>query len=440
MFNRTIDFLQNHIWRLRFESLPPHRRWLLRPLRVVVLAVRGFDEDRIHVRASALTYYTLLSVVPTLAVAFGVAQGFGLEEVLERVIRTSIRGQDEAVDQLVIWARSLLANTRGGIIAGIGVVLLFWSVVRLLGTVELSFNDIWGLPRGRALGRRILDYLAIMLLAPVLLTASGSLTANFDDIATRLSGFVINVVPGGLIRVLLSFLAAGALFAFLYRFMPNTTVRFRAAALGGAVAGVAFTFMQWAYVKAQVELAQANAVYGTLSALPLFLIWLQLSWLVILIGAEIAYAVDNEETYAAERNFDHLSLHVQHVLALWTMQRIASRFHAGEAPYTSTALAHAMGVPVRIVRKTLYELVEAGVLSCIEGDRTAESTFVPTRSTEHVTIKWVLDALHHAGKEPTFELESTELATIQGKLEELDRCLASSPGNIPLHEVHARSS
>jgi membrane protein len=435
MFNRTIDFLQNHIWRLRFEDMPTHQRWLLRPLRVIVLAVRGFDEDRIHVRASALTYYTLLSVVPALAVAFGIAQGFGLEDILERVIRSSIRGQEDVVDHIVTWAQSLLSETRGGIVAGIGVVFLFWSIVRLLGTVELSFNDIWGLPRGRGFARRVLDYLAITLLAPILLVVSGNVTTNLNDLASRATGNLVHVAPGGVAGVLVSLLAATTLFTFMYRFMPNTSVRFRAAALGGAVAGCAFQIMQWAYVRAQVELARANAVYGTFSALPLFLIWLQLSWLVILIGAEIAYAVDNEETYAAERSFSNVSLHVQRILALWLTQKIAKRFHAGEAPYTSVELAHALGVPARIVRKVLYDLVAAGVLSSHEHGRTADATFQPTRSTESLTVKWVLDALHHAGHEPTFELRSEELTSIRSALEEIDRLIRTSPANAPLHEL-----
>ncbi|MBW1797871.1 MAG: YihY/virulence factor BrkB family protein, partial [Deltaproteobacteria bacterium] len=171
-----IDFLTHGVWRVRLGTLPRNKSFLLKQLRIIILAFRGFAEDKCYLRASALTFYTLLSVVPAAALAFGVAKGFGLQKLLEKELMDKLKGQEEVVNQIINFANSMLDETRGGLIAGIGVVLLFWLIIKLLGNIEESFNDIWGIKQARTYGRKLSDYLSVMLICPVLLILSGSIT------------------------------------------------------------------------------------------------------------------------------------------------------------------------------------------------------------------------------------------------------------------------
>jgi membrane protein len=182
-----IDFITHGIWRIRLGTLPRNRSFLLKQLRIIILAFRGFAEDKCYLRASALTFYSLLSVVPAAALAFGVAKGFGLQKLLEKELIDKLKGQEEVVNQIVTFANSMLEETRGGLIAGIGVALLFWLTIKLLGNIEESFNDIWGIKQPRSYGRKLSDYLSVMLICPVLLILSGSITVFITTQITQIT-------------------------------------------------------------------------------------------------------------------------------------------------------------------------------------------------------------------------------------------------------------
>ncbi|MDD5775275.1 MAG: YihY/virulence factor BrkB family protein, partial [Candidatus Omnitrophica bacterium] len=175
MIKKALSFIQTDIWRIRSAALPKRKSFFLKLLRIVLLGVRNFDQDKCNLRASALTYYSLLSIVPILAVAFGIAKGFGLEKLLEKVIIERLPGQEEIVSNMIGFSHALLENTKGGLVAGIGVAVLLWTVIKVLGNIEKSFNDIWGIKKMRTMGRRFADYLSIMFICPVLLIlASGT--------------------------------------------------------------------------------------------------------------------------------------------------------------------------------------------------------------------------------------------------------------------------
>jgi membrane protein len=438
MVDRLVHFLTHRIWRIRLGEQPLRQRVFLRPVRVLLLSFRGFQEDRIQIRASALTFYTLLSVVPVMAVTLGIAKGFGLDEALEVALRENLQGQDEILEQIITYSNRLLAETRGGVVAGVGVAFLFWAVIRLLRTIELSFNDIWGIHKARNLSRRTLDYLALMLIAPVLLTISGTLTALLSGGASRILAYVPVLDPasgGALVGRVLPFVAVTALFWLLYRFMPNTGVTLKASAFGALVAGVVYQITQSGYFLFQRFLSGYNAVYGTLTALPLFLIWLQLSWLVILFGAEISFAVDNEETYALERDWSGVSQRFRRLLALRFVESIARRFEQEEEPASAAELSHELAIPVRLVRKVLFDLVTAGLVVEFQAPGVAESRFQPARPTEGLTVQAVLEALEHAGREPDLTLRDEEFVLLTEKLRRFDDMVSSSPENVPLSDL-----
>ena len=173
---RIIDFIRQDLWRFRLNELPRKKSFLIKQLRIVILSFRGFDEDKCNLRASALTFYSLMSIVPAAAMAFGVAKGFGLQKLLEKELFEKLKGQEEVITWVITFANSMLENTKGGLIAGIGIAVLFWLILKLLGNIENSFNDIWGIQHPRKLGRKLSDYLAVMFVCPILLVMSSSIT------------------------------------------------------------------------------------------------------------------------------------------------------------------------------------------------------------------------------------------------------------------------
>src|SRR3972149_3873262 len=287
---KIISFIKTDIWRIRLEELPRQKSFFIKQLRIFLLAFRGFTEDKCQLRASALTFYSMLSIVPVIALIFAIGKGFGLEKLLEKQLSTMLKGQQEVMQQVLTFANSLLENTSGGLIAGVGVVLLLYAVMQVLSNIENSFNDIWQIKRDRSFVRKFSDYLSIMLIAPVLIIMSGSITIFITTQITRITesieliGFFSPLIF--LLLKLLPYCMIWLLFTFIYIVMPNTKVNFKSALIAGIIAGTIFQVSEWAYISFQIGVAKYNAIYGSFAAMPLFLIWLQTSWLIVLFGAE----------------------------------------------------------------------------------------------------------------------------------------------------------
>ena len=209
MFSRLVNFLKTDIWRLRLKNLPRRKSFLIRQLRIIVLAVRGFDEDKCKFRASALTFYSLLSIVPVIAMMFGIAKGFGLEKRVQEEILAKVQTDEQKLvaTKVIEFANSLLDNTSGGFIAGIGVVFLFWAIIKLLSNIENSFNSIWGVKIPRSFGRRFSDYLSVVLVCPFLIVLAGSATVVISSqIRQFIENYSLSSFIGPVVLVLLRLL------------------------------------------------------------------------------------------------------------------------------------------------------------------------------------------------------------------------------------------
>ncbi len=433
----VVEFLRTDVWRIRASRLPRRKSFWIRQLRIILLALRGFGEDKCQLRASALTFYTLLSIVPVVAMAFGVAKGFGLERLLEAQLLARMPGQEEVVQQIIGFARNLLDNTRGGVIAGIGVALLFWTVVKVLGNIESSFNDIWGIKKGRSLARKFSDYISFMLICPIALIASGSLTVLISSrVAALVERFALLGFLGPVILRLLTFLPFVLLwgvFTFVYMFMPNTRVRLRAGLTAGVVAGSIYQVMQWFYIAFQIGLSKYNAIYGSFAALPLFLTWLQISWLVVLFGAEISFAEQNVETYEFEPDCLKASRAMKKRLAVWITQVCVRRFVEGAPPPTAEEISRDLEIPIRLVHELAYDLVEVGILA--EVRRGEETALHPARDVGDLRIVTVLEALDGKGIAELPVASTREIARIQACLKTLEASMASMPENALLKDL-----
>jgi membrane protein len=439
MLTKWLDFVKTDIWRMRLKDHPRGKSLLIRLVRIVVLAVRGFDENKCMFRASALTFYTLLSIVPIIALMFGIAKGFGLQKQVEEQLLAKMAGQTEVVTKIIDFANSLLANTSGGVVAGFGVVFLFWTILRVLSNIERSFNDIWGVVKPRSFGRKFGDYLSTILVCPILLVISGSATV-FVSGQIRL---IIEKVPmlqnlGPVFWLLLKLLPYCTLwvaFIFIFMFMPNTKVKFTSALIGGIVAGTIFQVVQWIYINFQIGVARYGAIYGSFAALPLFLIWLQTSWLVVLFGAEVSFAHQNVETYEFEPDCLSVSHSFRMLLSLLIAQRLVKRFCDGERPGDASGLSRELEIPIRLVRQILYELSESGVLSEVRKGEDKELAYQPAIHIEKITVKYVIDRLEQRGSTSIPVAQSDELDKLSDSLRQFGSLIERSPANVLLKDL-----
>jgi len=428
------------IWSPRPAGLRGRRAAGLRTQRVLTVAVTEFLSDQCMLRASALTFYTFLSIVPVLAVIFGIAKGFGLEKLLEKELMNQMAGQQEAFARILTFARSLLENTRGGLIAGVGVVVMFWSAFKVLGQIEAALNAMWDVRKARSWGRRFSDYLTVMLLAPILLLSAGGanvfIRTQFDAVAAR---FEIVGTIGPLVLQALRLtplILTWALFILVYMAMPNTRVRWAAAATGAAVGATLYQLVQWIYIGLQIATARQNAIYGSFAALPLLLAWLQTSWIIVLFGAEVCYAVQHSDDYGRAGGGRVPSTAEKKLIALLLTRAAVRRFAAGEPPLDAIGMAHALNLPLHLVQPLLADLVAAHILSETPGVSPEAPRLQPAMDPALLTLQRVADAWETAGgTEGNLRFHSADIARLKEAWRELAQTAAASPANRLLKDL-----
>ncbi len=436
---RLVHFLTVDIWRIRTEDLSRFRGLLLEPLKVIVLSVRSFREDKCGVRASALTYYTLLSTVQVVAVAFGIAKGFGYDKVLQKTLEDNYPGHETIVSKIIEYSTNLLDNTRGGLIAGIGIVLLLWVLIKVIGHIEGAFNDIWNVKKHRTLIRKFSDYLSIVIVCTIGLIIYNSLTvfisSQIEYVIEKLS---LTGFRGPLMEIsfrTISILVIWAVFMFIYIVVPNTRVGIKAAFVGGAVAGTIYQVVQWVYIVFQIGVAKYNAIYGSFAALPLFLIWIHMSWVILLFGAEMAFAMENVKRYESEIESRNISWRNKKRLALLTAHRVVKNFARGGRPLTAPGIAEDLGMPVRLVRQILSELVDAGVFSKTESEDPQETAFQPACDIDFFTVKCIIDTLENLGSDNLQVERTDDFERLSGILESFEDAFERSDENVLLSEI-----
>jgi len=436
---RLIDFITTDIWRIRLRDTPRSKSFFLKQLRIVILAVRGFDEDKCQLRASALTFYSLLSIVPVIAILFGIAKGFGFQEVLEKDLLEKFSAHQAVLVQVMDFAKSLLETTRGGLIAGIGLVILFWTVIKVLGSIERSFNNVWGVKTPRPWSRKFTDYTSVLLIAPILFFLSSSIMVFITSQVTfitekfALLGFFSSLIF--FLLKLLPYCIVWILFTFIYIFMPNTKVKFISGLVAGIVAGTIYQLVQWGYIAGQVGVAKYNAIYGSFAALPLFLGWLQVSWLVVLFGAEISFSHQNVDTYEFEPDCLQVSISFKKLLSLRITHLLVKNFSAGKPPLTATMITHALEVPIRLVRQVLFELAESGIVSAVVTEDGENPAYQPGRDSDSLTIQYVIDALEKRGVDTIPTAHTAELKVLRESLQMFNDSIVSSPANKLLKSI-----
>jgi membrane protein len=427
------------IWRTSISDISKGRSFLIRQLRIIVLAARGFLNDRVQLRASSLTLYTLLSIIPVAAIAFAIAKGFGLDQNLAQVLTKEFKTQPEVLNWILTESTNALQKTSGGYIAGIGVIILFWSVMSLLNQIESSFNHIWQIGSARPWYRKFTDYLTIMLIAPVFLILSSSITVFINkeltdfiarsailDFFKPIVGFLIKLAP---------YILTWAALMILFLIMPNTKVKFVPALVSGIIAGTILQILQWLYIDLQFGISKLSTIYGSFAAIPLFIVWVQSSWIILLLGAELSFANQNVSRYEYEYEALNISLFQKRALILMTLNMIIRNFTVGEKPISAENISGSLKIPVRLVRDILQDLTNSNLVSVIHENEHEERLFQPAIDINKLSVSYVLNRLDKKGSENQIFVKSKEYNKITSMLEKFDKLAAKSDSNILVKDL-----
>ena len=371
----------------------------LKILAVLVISGHRFIKDSCIVSASALTFYSVLSLVPIVALVLGIAKGFGVYSLLENQLHQQTFTNPEIVDFVLQFANQALENTQGGLITGIGIVFLLWAVIKVLGNTELAMNQIWGVVRGRSVTKKFTDYLSIMFIAPIFVVLISSinvfLTSNLQTIAME-DGFLS--YASSLIITLLNFLPfilVWMLFIFLYMFMPTTRVRFKYALLAGIVAGSVYQVVQWFYIRFQIGVSSYNAIYGSLAALPLLLVWLQLSWSIVLWGTELCYIMNNRH-FMFRDVMDKESRWIDNIdLSLQVLTYISKEYIQNNGVPTLEKISAELSMSTSKLQVVLQQLTDKGILA--ETGKEDDRSYLPVIDLYQLSWAEVIIRLSNIG-------------------------------------------
>lgn len=398
--NKVKSIFEMEIWMIRSRDLSAARRFFLSLLRIATLTGKLFFQNKCSFKASSLTFFTLFSFVPVAALVFGIAQGCGFADLLERKTRDWLSMYPAVAEKLISFADATLRQAKGGIIAGAGVLVLLWTTVKLLSNIESTMNDIWGIRRGRTLVRKLTDYVAIVIICPVLLLAAGS---GLVVATTRVGGLIKTMPFGATIAPMLGLLSKGMpllsiwiVLCFIYMAIPNTKVKFSSAVPAALLTAIAYIVLQLGYIYAQFMVVSYNTIYGSFAAIPLLLLWLNLSWNLILAGAQLTFSIQNVNEYELAPGDGTLSTAQRNAIALEFADRILRNFEEGREPLTEDGLSSACEIPIRTTRMILADLVKAHVLT--EGtcrQDAMEHVYQPAKPAEQLTPVKIIAALEN---------------------------------------------
>lgn len=394
-----IRFLKEGIWQVRRGEVSAWQYFIYSVIKKVLLAIERATTKRMVASASALTYSTLLAIVPIMAVVFAIARGFGYSKYIETWFRDTLASQPQVADVIIGFVNSYLVHTKSGVFLGIGLIFMLWTVIMLINNIEQTFNYIWQVKKPRSVFRTITDYMAMFLLVPIIIVVTSGISIFVATLSDNIEGYELLAPVMRLFIGLMPYIFMSAVFIALYLFMPNTKVKFVCVIVPGILAGVAMQGLQFVYIHSQIWVSSYNAIYGSFAALPLFMLWLQISWTICLFGAELCYTNQNLEDFAFRARTEDISHRYRMMLSVMLASMICKRFEEGGKPYTALELKLKTGIPVRIVNDLLYELTGVNVITEISSDEKGdESMFQPAETTSRLSVGAIIDRLESRGR------------------------------------------
>ena len=427
-------FFNVDLWEINLRGLSAFRASCIKLVRVLVLSIHGFLVDKCPLQASALTFYTIFSIVPLAAMIFGIAKGFGMQQKLQADLNANFAEYQVLLDKLYDLADKALAKAQGGAIAIIGLVILFITVIKVIGNIEHSFNDIWGVKAARSLFRKCGDYTILLIVCPALLLFSSSATVYITTQISRFAeaGYVWSSLVGPITYAfikLIPFFLSWILFTFIYKTMPNTKVKILSAIFAGVIAGTLFQLLQQYYIIVQLAFSHQSAIYGSFTAVPLFLLWLQISWYIVLLGAELSFAHQNIDTYECEPYASSTSETLRRKLLVKVCTIIVKNFVNSQKPISDSAISHACGIPIRESRDILYSLCNAGIISKVLDSQEDEVGYNPNIPVDKINIQYIWKKVGEVGRNSFPLPENEKFSLLEEELKALAEDCTNSKHN-----------
>lgn len=392
-------FLTHDIWSYTNEDVRGVYRWLMNVFKALFLSIRFFVTDHIMEKASALTYYTLLAIVPTVALLVGLANGFGLQNLIHSSLDGMLPGQPEVVDYIMQFATRYLDHTKSGVVMGIGIVMLLYVIYSLIGNVEMVLNRIWQQKTGRTTLRKITDYLSIMILVPTFLLISSGVQIFLKTYFT--TGIYDHELSKMLLRSLqwTPYILAILALTFVYIVIPHAKVRFKNAFVAACIAGSAYMFFQGLFISGQIWVSKYNAIYGSFAALPLLLIWIQMAWVICLYGAELSYASQNIQNFNFEKDTENISRQYRDFLSVLMAAAVYRQFGQQQPAPTTEEICRQLHMPSKLAGSIISELAEQGIIRETYDNlrKSDQHTWIPGRDISTYSVASLIEEICTSG-------------------------------------------
>ena len=410
--------------------------WYIKLIKTLNLTVKSFLNANLQSQAAALTYHTILALVPALAILFAIGRGFGFHNLLETQLFNYIPAQKETLDTVVGFVDAYLAQSSQGIFVGIGIALLLWTMISLMSNIESAFNSIWGIKQGRSIWRKITDYTAMLLILPVLMICSSGLSLFMTSTLQNLFAFDFMSPVISILLKCASYIFTWLFFAAMFMLIPNTKVKFKNALIAGVFTGTGFLILQWIFVSGQMYVSKYNAIYGSFSFLPLLLIWLQFTWVIILSGIAICYSSQSIYRFNFSDKINIISKDYRSKITLAMMAIIVRHFDNGNKAITLDDFTNKYDFPPRIAIEIIEELVEAQLVSkTILIDKDEEIGLQPAVDINKLSIAYVLNRLDNHGASgfvPNFDSNFSEISKA---LDNIESVITNNAGSTLIKDI-----
>lgn len=435
MLSRILKAFGRFVWHGDLRAMPWHRRIPVFWLRMLQLLIQDFTSGEITLRATGLVYTTLLSIVPLLAIVFSVLKAFGVQENLEPMLFDFLAPLGEKGEEISGKIINFVDNAKVGVLGVIGVLVLLYAVVSLVQKVETGLNYIWRVREEITLSERFTHYLGVLVIGPVLLITALGITATISS--ESMTQQIMDIVPLGRVLVigikLLPYLLVIAAFTFTYAFVPHTHVQFRAALAGGVFAGVLWEFASWAFAVLTVSSTRLAIIYSGFAILIMFMAWLYLCWLILFVGAQVAFYVQNPELVHHGHGNQDVGGRTLERLALHVMYLIGRCFYDNKQPWSREDLARHLRVPTDTILDVLGRLRESGLVMLVSG---RIRRYVPARDLGTILLRDIIDSMRR--NPPGAEDVDRYINTVSGVdavMKKLDHAVNTALGDTTLREL-----
>ncbi|MBP1637277.1 MAG: ribonuclease [Bacteroidetes bacterium] len=434
----TLKYLYNFvlydIWRITGNELSNTRRFFYNIIKTIFLAFRGYIRNKLGVRAAALTYSITFAIVPLIALIVAVAKGFGIEKYIEEVLQDTFIAQANLIPTVMRFVEKYLETMQGGVFLGVGVIILLYSVMNLFIQVELTLNNIWQVQKSRSFLKQFTTFFTGIFLFPILLALTSGLSIYINGVVKGTFIYQIYSPLEQISVVLIPYLTSIIMFTVIYMIVPNTKVHFYNALIAGFVAGIAFQLFQTLYVNGQISLTRYNAVYGGFAAIPLLLLWINISSLIFLIGAEISYVSQNLRNFDYEVDTDTISNRYKSYLTIFVAYIIVKQFEMTKPPLTVENIVSEYKLPIRLLNQIITILTNAGIIIAVRDDKN-ETSYQPAIDINQLTLNMMYSKIDMKGSELFLKSKNEEMDVFWQKMLDIQAKSDKLRENILLKDI-----